>query len=365
MKIESLSIDELTQKQREYNKTLETKKALMEAEGYERLVKEKERLEKVTQEGLVNVLLSSKLERVKADILKIEEESEKKEKALLQSRYESGQAYENMAKYAKDINKFLKETNSSIKGIEPETGFSEYVEQLKDSYSEAKKVVEQFGGSIADTDNGIVDISSGLGVDMSRLLGQSRILSQLKGELGAYLSIYAVQRFISEMIRVRGEYQMQQTALSAIIGEATKAEEIFGRIQALGLLSPFSTLDLVGYVKQLAAFKVETNELFDTTKALDDISSELGVDMSRLVLAFGQVRAASVLRGTEVRQFTEAGIPLVDELAKKFTELNGQVVTTGEVFDLISTRQVPFEMVRDILFEMTEAGGMFYNMQEI
>ena len=127
----------------------------------------------------------------------------------------------------------------------------------------------------------------------------------------------------------------------------------------------FSTLDLVGYVKQLAAFKVETNELFDTTKALADISSGLGVDMSRLVLAFGQVRAASVLRGTEIRQFTEAGIPLVDELAKKFTELNGQVVTTGEVFDLISTRQVPFEMVRDILFEMTEAGGMFYNMQEI
>lgn len=198
-----------------------------------------------------------------------------------------------------------------------------------------------------------------------QLLGQSRILSQLKGELGAYLSIYAVQRFISEMIRVRGEYQMQQTALSAIIGEATKAEEIFGRIQALGLLSPFSTLDLVGYVKQLAAFKVETNELFDTTKALADISSGLGVDMSRLVLAFGQVRAASVLRGTEVRQFTEAGIPLIAELAKKFAELNGKVVTTGEVFDLISTRQVPFEMVRDILFEMTEAGGMFYNMQEI
>ena len=104
MSLESITLDTITQKQREYNKTLEDQKALMEAQRYLDLKKQQDVLEK-TSEG--NIFIVNKLKKVNADILKIEEESEKKEKALLQSRYESGQAYENMAKYAKDINKFL------------------------------------------------------------------------------------------------------------------------------------------------------------------------------------------------------------------------------------------------------------------
>ena len=75
--------------------------------------------------------------------------------------------------------------------------------------------------------------------------------------------------------------------------------------------------------------------------------------MGRLILAYGQVRSAAFLRGQEVRQFTEAGIPLLDELAKKFSMLEGRVVSVGEVFDKISRREVPFQMVKDVLWDMT------------
>ena len=87
--------------------------------------------------------------------------------------------------------------------------------------------------------------------------------------------------------------------------------------------------------------------------------------MNRLVLAFGQVRSASVLRGQELRQFTEAGIPLVDELAKKFTKLTGEATSAGDVFDKISRRQVSFSLVKDIFTELTSEGGKFYKFQEI
>ena len=89
---------------------------------------------------------------------------------------------------------------------------------------------------------------------------------------------------------------------------------------------------------------------------LSELSAGLGVEMSRLVLAYGQVRAASVLRGQEVRQFTEAGIPLLDALAEKFTKLEGKVVSTADVFDKISNRLVPFKMVDEVLRDMTEQG---------
>ena len=144
-----------------------------------------------------------------------------------------------------------------------------------------------------------------------------------------------------------------------------QAGVLYERIKDLAVKSPFQFSELISYTKQLSAFSVPYNELFDTTKRLADISAGLGVDMNRLVLAFGQVRSASVLRGQELRQFTEAGIPLVDELAKKFTKLTGEATSAGDVFDKISRRQVSFQMVKDIFTELTSEGGKFYKFQEI
>ena len=140
---------------------------------------------------------------------------------------------------------------------------------------------------------------------------------------------------------------------------------MFAKSVEMGIESPFLIKDIITYTKQLAAYRIETDKLFDTTKRLADISAGLGVGMDRLVLAYGQVKAASVLRGQELRQFTEAGIPLVELLADKFTILNGKATTTADVFDLIRARGVSFEMVKEIFDDMTNSGGMFYNMQAI
>lgn len=197
------------------------------------------------------------------------------------------------------------------------------------------------------------------------IFNMGRIANEVKGQIQSVYSIYALERFIQKMIDIRGQFELQQTSLRAILQDKYTADKIFAQVVDLGLKSPFTTMELDGYVKQLAAYRIETETLFDTTKRLADVSAGLGVDMQRLILAYGQVRAASVLRGQEVRQFTEAGIPLIEALADKFTELKGTVVSTSEVFDMISKRMVSFEMVKEIFEDMTNAGGMFYNMQEI
>lgn len=180
-----------------------------------------------------------------------------------------------------------------------------------------------------------------------------------------YTSIYTVQRFINKLAEVRGEFELQQKSLAAIIQNKYAADKIFGQIVDLALISPFKLRDLISYTKELSAYRIETEKLFDTTKMLADVSAGLGVDMSRLILAYGQVRSASVLRGQELKQFTEAGIPIVGELAKQFTILYGRMVGTDEVFELISKRMVSFEMVNQIFKDMTSSGGIFYNMQRI
>lgn len=194
---------------------------------------------------------------------------------------------------------------------------------------------------------------------------QSTLMRSLQGTVGAYFSIDGARRFVTELSRITGEFEKQQVALRAILQDTDGADVIFEKIKNLAVVSPFSVLDLTSYAKQLSAFSVPLDEIYDTMKMLADVSAGLGVDMSRVVLAYGQIRSASFLRGTEVRQLTEAGIPILDELAKQFETLEGHAVSAGEVFNRISARQVPFEMVEKAFKDMTSEGGKFYEMQEV
>lgn len=191
----------------------------------------------------------------------------------------------------------------------------------------------------------------------------SRMAALVKSSI-TLIGLHSATRFIQNVRNVTAEFELQRVALGGIIRDTERAESLFKQIKAAAIQSPFEIKDLVSFTKQLSAYRIETESLFDVTMRLADVSAGLGVDMSRLVLAYGQVRAAAVLRGQELRQFTEAGIPLVDELAEKFSELNRRTVKTAEVFDLISRRAVPFAMIKEIFEDMTNAGGIFYKMQE-
>lgn len=192
---------------------------------------------------------------------------------------------------------------------------------------------------------------------------QMGYIERLVTRLAVYTGIYAAAGMLRDIRDTTAEFELQEVALGAIIQDAHEARVLFSQIKAAAVESPYQIKELVDYTKQLAAYGFEQNKLFDTTMKLADISAGLGADMSRLILAVGQVSAATVLKGTELRQFTELGIPMVELLAAKFTQLRGEVVTTGEVFEMISDKAVSFKMVEEILNDLTSAGGMFYDMQ--
>lgn len=193
---------------------------------------------------------------------------------------------------------------------------------------------------------------------------QSGYLERLIKRMAVYASFSYAGNFLTSVREVTAQFELQRVSLGAILQDANKGEQIFSQIKQFALKSPISILDLTKYTKQLAAYKIGYDELFDTTKRLADISVGLGVDFQRLTLLYGQVRATGYLRASEVRQATEAGIPLVEELAAKLTKANGELVTAADVMDMISKRAISFDMVKDVFTDMTSAGGAFYNMQE-
>ena len=228
-----------------------------------------------------------------------------------------------------------------------------------------KSMLEQINQAIAKHNQALTEA----GVKSQQLATRHRNLMDTAGQLSRQLallfSVSQIEGYISKLAKVRGEFELQQRSLQAILQNKSQADQIFNKTVQLAVKSPFQIKELVTFTKQLAAYRIESDKLYDTTKRLADVSAGLGVDMGRLILAYGQVKAAAYLRGTEVRQFTEAGINLYGELQRYFQEVKGEAYTTAQIVDMISKRKVTFEDIENIFQRLTDKGGLFYNMQEI
>ncbi len=177
--------------------------------------------------------------------------------------------------------------------------------------------------------------------------------------------VFGAQQFAMSIITTGGEMEKQHIALQSILGDMQNANTMFNQIKELALNSPFTFSELNRDVKQLAAYGVEYDQLYDTTKRLADMSSGLGVSFDRIALVFGQVQARGWLDGKELRQIAYAGIPLLNKLSELYSKQEGRNVSTSEIKTRISNREVSFDDVKSIFWQMTDAGGQFYNMQQI
>lgn len=176
--------------------------------------------------------------------------------------------------------------------------------------------------------------------------------------IAGYLSANTLKSFVMELINVRGEFQKTEIAYSTMLGSSEKAKNLMGQMVSLAAKTPFSFQEVATGAKQLLAFQVPANQVIDVLTRLGNISAGLGVPLSRINLVYGQVMAKGRLMGDDLRQFTEAGIPMVAELAKKFN------TTSAAITEMVSAGKIGFKDVQDVLFGLTNEGGMFYNLME-
>lgn len=244
----------------------------------------------------------------------------------------------------------IKYLEAAIKGLDNTD--SHYKETLKQLSTVLKNLSKEQG-----------EVENAMGKTKNALSGLSGVAATLKPLLASLFSIRALTGFTKKLIEVRGEFELQNTALASILDNKERADKLFDQVTQLAVKSPFTIRQLTTYTKELAAYQVEYKDLFRVTKQLADVSAGLGVDMQRLILAYGQVKAANYLRATEVRQFTEAGINILGELSKYYTELEGKMVSVADVQQRITKRMVEFGDVEVVFERITSAGGLFYDMQ--
>lgn len=158
-------------------------------------------------------------------------------------------------------------------------------------------------------------------------------------------------------ISAAGEFEQNRIAFETMLGSTEKAKVLLGELKALALKTPFEYKDIVEYSKRLLAMGISANEVTKQMTNLGNISAGVGMEkMPQLVLAFGQVRAAGHLTGMELRQFTEAGVPLLETLASQYN------VTTGQMQKMISNGTIGFDAVSKAMASMSGEGGKFNDL---
>lgn len=266
----------------------------------------------------------------------------------------------NYSKNTKSINeqiqaiKYLKEARAKLEKGDNEALYLSQVRRLTAEIQRQQAEVDRLTGRIRNAANTTKKSANEM----------KGAFNSIRNTIATTFSINTIKNYISKLVSIRGEFEMQQRSLQVLLRDVDKADELWNKTVQLAVKSPLTTSQLVKYTKQLAAYRIETEKLYDTNRMLADVSQGLGVDMQRLILAFGQVKAAAFLRGTELRQFNEAGVNMLDELAKRFTALEGKAVSIGDVFDRVSKRMVSFKDVEAVFETITSQGGMFYQMQE-
>lgn len=189
--------------------------------------------------------------------------------------------------------------------------------------------------------------------------GQSQVLSDLKMMATQYLGVWGAQQFLHNIIEIGGQLEMQRMSIGAILQNQSQANDLFEKIKSLARQSPFGVVELDQMTKQLTAYGFKYNELYDMTKRLADISAATGTGVDRLALALGHVRSEAALSGYTLRQFSMGNIPLLQKLSEKLGK------TTAEIRKMVRTKDISYEDVEGVIKDLTNEGGMFYNMQEV
>lgn len=203
------------------------------------------------------------------------------------------------------------------------------------------KGVDKFSGTFSKANKGLNLLKTTAKVGIGAFAGAGVAL----GAIGA------------ASIKAAGDFEQTQIAFTTMLGSAEEAEIMLKNLADFAKRTPFTLTGIEEQSKKLLAYGISAENLMGDIKALGDISAGVGTEkLPQLTLAFGQVAAAGKLRGQEIRQFTEAGVPILEELGKVMGK------TAGEIQEMTSRGEIGFEDVRKAMMSLSGEGGRFEDL---
>lgn len=241
---------------------------------------------------------------------------------------------------------------SALKRVSIDPNNAEQVKKLGTEYQRLSRLQSDLLGRNAQA------------IRSNNMLAQS--FGYIRNRIVYALTLGALSNFTKQIYEVRGQYELLERSLGVLVNSYERGSEIFNELNEMAIKSPFTLIELGTAAKQLTAYNFSADEVVDTTRRLADISAALGVSMERLTYNLGQIKAQGVLNARDARDFANAGLAIVPMLAQMYTEqkrFGDQVVTTAQVYDMMSKKMVSYSDVLQVLFKITDEGGKFFDFQ--
>lgn len=189
-------------------------------------------------------------------------------------------------------------------------------------------------------------------------LSIEKIFGRLTTAAATFGISLGAQQLISDIARVRGEFQQLEVAFQTMLGNKEQADTLMSQLVRTAAITPFNLQDVANGAKQLLAYGTEAKDVNDTLVRLGDIAAGLSIPLNDLVWLYGTTMTQGRLFTQDLRQFMGRGIPLADELAKQFG------VTKDKVGELVTAGKVGFPEVQKAIESMTNEGGKFGGLME-
>lgn len=164
--------------------------------------------------------------------------------------------------------------------------------------------------------------------------------------------------YAQKIAQVRGEYQQLEVAFNTMLGSKAKADALMTQLINTAAKTPFDLVGVSSSAKQLLAYGIAADKVNDTLVRLGNIAAGLSIPLQDIAWLYGTTMTQGRLYAEDLNQFTGRGIPMIRELAKELG------VAENEVKALVAEGKVGFPEVQKVIENLTNSGGMFYNLME-
>lgn len=189
-------------------------------------------------------------------------------------------------------------------------------------------------------------------------LGIEDLFNRMTKAAAALGAGFTAKELITNIARVRGEFQQLEVAFKTMLGSEDKANALMQQLVKTAATTPFDLQGVANGAKQLLAYGENVENINDDLIRLGNIAAGLSQPLGDIVYLYGTTMTQGRLYTQDLNQFTGRGIPMIRELAKVFG------VAEGEVKSLVEAGKVGFPEVQKVIQNLTNEGGMFYNLMQ-
>ena len=214
-------------------------------------------------------------------------------------------------------------------------------------------MVDKISGTLDKSQRKVKELRQHISGTNKELEDTDRITGRLSYSIGKLAGAFAIKELVSNVAKVRGEFQQLEVAFGTMLQSSEKAHALMQQLIKTAATTPFGLEDLAQGAKQLLAYGLEAEKVNETLIRLGDIAAGLSVPLNDLVYLYGTTMAQGRLYTQDLNQFTGRGIPMISELAKQFG------VAESKVKELVESGKVGFPEVQKVIESLTSEGGKF------